>query len=585
VTPSARRWSVVALAVTAFAVTYPGPINFTYGDPWGNLLTAQAILEQGTIKLDAYPHAHAIAVLGLDMRIGDHSYYFFPVGTPVLMLPAVGLALLAGQDMADEHDNLAMHKLLASLTLAAAVVLVFALCRLYLGDGYSLLVTAAFVFGSSIASTLGTALWSSNLAFLLNLAVIWLLARDHLGVRSANPYVVGTLLFLSYLCRPTAALLIVIVLGYFALARRPFLWRTSGIIALLFAGFVAFSWAEYGRLLPPYYDAASRLGSGTFWTALAGNVISPSRGVLVLSPFLILTMAGALAFRRRVLVDPLLRVALVWLTLHWIIVSTYVNWWGGWSFGNRFLIDVLPALILLTAVVGKEAVQTRPRARMRLLAAGFAAFAGVSVFIHTYQGMYSVHPLLWGEDGTYVDHLFEWRHPQFLASEASLAAHRRQHLLPLEPPRSLYDPVEPTSEGVIFANWFRPGIDNQWRWSRGTSATVLFRLENGARVTDGPLILEVVAGTFGPQRVTVFVNDIEVGTIESTVDWEPDTYRFEISDAALRGLAPGEGALPVAEIRFRMPGARSPASESPDGAGDPRVLALCLRGLVFKGAA
>ena len=49
---------------------------------------------------------------------------------------------------------------------------------------------------------------------------------------------------------------------------------------------VAFSWREFGEILPPYY----RLGleGGTFsGEALAGLLGSPSRGLLVFSPLLL----------------------------------------------------------------------------------------------------------------------------------------------------------------------------------------------------------------------------------------------------------------------------------------------------------
>ena len=355
--------------------------------------------------------------------------------------------------------------------------------------------------------------------------------------------------------------------------------RTSGVVAVLGCAFVVFAYAEFGMLLPPYYTP-SRLGSGAFWTALAGNVVSPSRGVLVLCPFLLPIVAGGAVFHRRLLRDPLLRLALIWLALHWITVSSYVNWWGGWSFGNRFFADALPALILLTIGVIKAALGALAQPGQRRATAAFVALGGVAIFIHSYQGLYNVYPFLWSQDGTYVDHLFDWQHPQFLASPASLAQHRRQHLLPAAAPRSLYDPITPTSAGVIFENWSLPESDGQWRWSDGTSATILFRTGPETPATPGPLVLEVVAGTFQAQRLTVFVNDVEVGTIDSRTHWEPATYRFNVAGSALAGVtSDGDAATRVVEIRFSIPQARSPASLDPDGRGDRRLLGLCLRGI------
>ena len=63
------------------------------------------------------------------------------------------------------------------------------------------------------------------------------------------------------------------------------------------AAFVAFSWYEFGELLPPYY----RLGleGGAFSAeALAGLLVSPSRGLLLFSPLLLAAWAARPLARR-----------------------------------------------------------------------------------------------------------------------------------------------------------------------------------------------------------------------------------------------------------------------------------------------
>lgn len=122
----------------------------------------------------------------------------------------------------------------------------------------------------------------------------------------------------------------------------------------------------------------------------------------------------------------------------------------------------------------------------------------------------------------------------------------------------------------------------RWRWSNGISATILFRTGTETRATPGPLVLEIVAGTFQAQRLTVFINDVEVGTIDRRTDWEPTTYRFDVAGSGPGGVTSDEDAATrVVEIRFSIPQARSPASLSPAGRGDRWLLGLCLRGLIL----
>ena len=353
-TRSVGPWCA-AFSVLAFFLAYLSPIDYTFADPWGNLLTAQAILEHGTVRLDAYADAAAISDLHLAWPHRRHLYYFFPTGTSVFTVPAVWLASLGGRDMAASDQNSALQGLLSALTVALAFPLIFALCRFFVSAGRSLLLACAFAFGSSTASTLGTALWSSNLTLLFNLLVLVLLVRDRHGPKNASPYLLGLLLFCSYFCRPTAAVLVAVTFAYLGLRRRALLAPAALAFSLPFAAFVSFSLSEYGQWLPPYYSA-SRLGSQEFATALAGNLVSPSRGLLVLCPYLVLTVLGSVVGFRRLWRDDFFAFGLVWSALHWITISSYPNWWGAWSFGNRLFADALPAVVLLTAVVARTSL-------------------------------------------------------------------------------------------------------------------------------------------------------------------------------------------------------------------------------------
>lgn len=104
--PSMQRLITVALTIsslTIFCLTYFSLIKHTGSDPLGSLLTSQALLTHGTIRLDAY----ADQLRGYSWQVYEqdgHHYYYYPPGTPVFSLPAVWIANWLGYDMTNREQ-------------------------------------------------------------------------------------------------------------------------------------------------------------------------------------------------------------------------------------------------------------------------------------------------------------------------------------------------------------------------------------------------------------------------------------------------------------------------------------------------
>ncbi len=161
---------LIVLVLATFLLIKVAPTRlYVAGDLQESLVTAQSILQNKTIRLDAYyPADRPNTVVEERGRL----YYYFPLGTPLLSVPFVGVQLLRGKDMLVEADNFALQKTLAALALSLSVLLVYLICRYFLGYGLSWLFTVVFVFGSSIASTVGTALWSIDFALVFMLLAV-----------------------------------------------------------------------------------------------------------------------------------------------------------------------------------------------------------------------------------------------------------------------------------------------------------------------------------------------------------------------------------------------------------------------------
>src|SRR5439155_825835 len=68
----------------------------------------------------------------------------------------------------------------------------------------------------------------------------------------------------------------------------------------------------------------------------------------------------------------------------WLVYATFGYWWGGWTYGNRYLSDVLPAFALATAyAVDSGALASAAARAAAALAFAWSAllqFAGAAYF-------------------------------------------------------------------------------------------------------------------------------------------------------------------------------------------------------------
>jgi hypothetical protein len=294
-----------------------------------------------------------------------------------------------------------------------------------LARGWSALLALSCALGTQVWSTASRALWSETWGiFLIGIVVLILLAHE-VGRRTIKPILLASLLAWSYFVRPTFSVPIIAITIYILIFhRRLFLPYAAAGLAWL-GGFVAYSWLIYHQLLPSYYLVYQHFGTTTLWIALAGNLISPSRGLFVFVP--ILFFVGYLLIRYWVNV-PLKRLAvlsIVIVLVHLIVVSAHSPWYGGHCFGPRYSTGLVPWFYLLAvlAVTGWRSWSEKhslnlPAFRHRLEAVLGGALLLVSLTING-LGATSHATWLWNSRPINVDQqpdrVWDWRHPQFLA--------------------------------------------------------------------------------------------------------------------------------------------------------------------------
>ena len=361
----------------------------------------------GTLELDANAHlvAHGYSMIAnqdLPAGVSGHvtsfpqSYWIvhtrqhqlaslYPIVTPVLVsplyIPAVFLLNVYGWEQ-PRIDRVAefMEKISAAFLASIASVLMFLVLRRD-GSPWSLPLTLVFAFGTNTWMISSQALWQHGTGeLLISLALL-------LVVVSASPMrmvLLGAVCVLMAANRPPDGLLAGAFLLYAVWrSKRNILWLFAGaalpLAALLYYNlfFIGHIAGGYGIVKP----------AGSFfqplWSGLAGLLVSPTRGLLVFSPFLVFLPTGLLQ-RLRTPESRELALALSFAAIAQILFYSLGDWRAGGSWGPRWLTDLLPILVWMLA---PAPLVLRPPARGLLVLMMVAAVVVQMIGAFWYTGM------------------------------------------------------------------------------------------------------------------------------------------------------------------------------------------------------
>jgi len=307
----------------------------------------------------------------------------FGIGAGAFAIPTVAIASLFMDDWTENEALLWFAgKFTASLCVALSVGVLFLAAIRLTSTSAATAIAIAYGAGTCVWSISSQSLWQSGPnVLMLSLAIYCLLRiREH-SVWAAG---CGAAVGLAVLCRPTSALVVIAIGGYLlaqaiwqqrdsapqqtrAAALRSFLlFIAAGLPWAVLLG--AYNWYylgtpwNFGQLAGSELVAAAKNNSTQLWHAnlipsLYGILASPSRGLLVFSPILLFGFWGAVrAWRGQAFAA--LRPLTVAVVMMLFVQAAWFDWYGGWSFGYRALVDVCPLLaICAVAVIGEIAIR------------------------------------------------------------------------------------------------------------------------------------------------------------------------------------------------------------------------------------
>jgi len=366
---------------------------YTY-DSAPNSLFLFNLLQHHTLMFDAFDKGYFYAFGAsyvFEHAPNGHLVPIFPIGAALLTAPVFlfdyGFATMNAPfpditSIAFEGSRLGYEKDAATIVGAVAAVLFFLTARLLAPVVPALVATIAFAFGTEMWTIGSQALWQHGSVNLVLLAMTYALLR---AAQSRNVPTSVSWLVIAGACagflpviRPTALAFSLAGLAFAYLESRRKSWRfVAGAFFGLAPGLL---WNEFvfHSLIGGYAvnENGYIFSLHQLLVGISGLLISPSKGLLVYTPFVILSALGAVrAARERTPEGRLL------ICLSLACVGTFANygffrgWEGGASLWAAFLTDLscTCALLLTYALPRRTFGSGRRRALI--------AYAGIAVVL------------------------------------------------------------------------------------------------------------------------------------------------------------------------------------------------------------
>jgi hypothetical protein len=321
------------------------------------------------------------------------------------------------------------------LSTLTAVLVVLALA-FALADGeerhrrrVAVTVGLAFALGTSAWSVTSRANWLHGPSMALGGLAVLAAARLAAG-RSAARWgiVLGAGVAAAYAVRPTNLAIAVALAGWLLVSHRRALgWAALGAVGVL-VPWMAVNQLVWWQLIDPYHDVGRASFGGNLPERMATQLVSPARGLLLFSPIVLAAVPGWwMAIRHRPAARRLpagLATALAAAVgAHWLAVSSQdFDWWGGVTYGPRFMADALPWLAALSVPAVSwlwSAARTGATTAVRAVA---VLALGWSVLVHA-QGAYLRPTICWNfRPGVDADRIWDWGDPQLTSGVRALGS-------------------------------------------------------------------------------------------------------------------------------------------------------------------
>ncbi len=379
---------------------------------------------------------------------GKRVYSAYPLGMVVWALPFAAAARCTGSDLDDPNVWNRIEKRSAVLVESLCTALFFLVTlriaqrrrRPYLEtenrSPASVKLTAftatwLCALASGMFSTTAQALWQHGGVILGTLFLLWIeFEQNDDPVSHRGVVLQGLTCGWMLACRLSAVTFLFPFFVWIALSSRT---RAFRLVTATSAGYLPWAWIywkTYGSPLGPSSGFLQRSWWSTdIWSPLAGLLISPGRGFFVYQPWALLTI-GIVLTRVRVRAGGprgWIAFCLAAASIHLGLIMCWRIWWGGYAWGSRLLVELIPLCGLL-CVPTIELLGSRRTGRVLIAALGIAGVAMQIPGVYFDAARWNIAVNVDVQSAS----LWSWRNPPFLYPFNSTLARKQGTTPPIK---------------------------------------------------------------------------------------------------------------------------------------------------------
>jgi len=220
-------------------------------------------------------------------------------------------------------------------------------------------------------------------------------------------------LALSFVIRPTNAIPIFFISVYLFINYRNQFLKYILLATPIAILYVVYNLYVYDNILPNYSQPDRVFHLQYLFEALAGNFISPARGLFIFSPIFILAIYGFFLIKKDKH-KPLFLIMLASIFCHWILISSFPHWYGGHSYGPRLFSDMIP-FFMCFIILAIQHILSHKTVIKTITMTALLPLMLFSFFVH-YKGAYYFAVHQWNVIPTNIDNdtdrLWDWHDMQ-----------------------------------------------------------------------------------------------------------------------------------------------------------------------------
>lgn len=379
--------------------------SFAGGDTLPAALLPFSILDQHTLYLDQFSlFIHTIENPYMFSVQRGHYVSSFPIVLPVLVTPLYVIPYLflnffhIPVDMLNPSFKIIciiMNKIAASFIAALSAIFLYMSLKNLFSQKISLFCTLIFAFATSTWAISSQNLWQHGAVELFLAVLIYLVVMNENQENQNNFFLMGLLSGLLIFCRPPDSILLIPILYYVLVHTKIEKIYFLSALILVSLPFAAYNFYFFNNLFGGYISNISLFSFNLdAITRFFGLLISPNRGLLIFSPVCLIAIFGIFGIKeiKSKNMHCFFIVMAISVLCQIIVYSFFTVWWGGHSYGPRFLTGMLPFFMIFLAVYFDKFTKTtwnEKRIRKYFILFAIIILIFWSVFVQIVGAFYS----------------------------------------------------------------------------------------------------------------------------------------------------------------------------------------------------